>query len=43
MKKNTDKTTIRLPEKLGYATISVADNLLSSFKATFSIYNIKYL
>ena len=38
MKKNTDKTTIRLPEKLGYATISVADNLLSSFKATFLLF-----
>lgn len=38
MKKNTDKTTIRFPEKLGYATISIADNLMYSFKATFLLF-----
>ena len=38
MKKNPDKTTLHFPEKLGYATISIADNLVSSFKATFLLF-----
>ena len=38
MKKNPNRTTLRFPEKLGYATISIADNLVSSFKATFLLF-----
>ena len=36
MKKNSDRTPLRFPEKLGYATISVADNLVSF------VYNMLY-
>ena len=38
MKKERVKTSIRLPEKLGYAGISVADNLMTSFKSTFLLF-----
>lgn len=38
MKKERVKTSIRLPEKLGYAGISVVDNLRGSFKGTFMLF-----
>ena len=38
MKKERLKTSIRLPEKLGYAGISVVDNLRTSFKGTFMLF-----
>ena len=38
MEKNPGKTTIRFPEKLGYAAISLADNLRSSYQSTFMLF-----
>lgn len=38
MKKKQGQTSIRLPEKLGYAGISVVDNLRTAFKSTFMLF-----
>ena len=38
MGKNLEKSTLGFQEKLGYATISVADNLRTSFKGTFMLF-----
>lgn len=38
MKKAAKKTTLGFPEKLGYAGISIADNLRTSFFSTFMLF-----